>query len=113
MKHFESLTLEQVCLSSITLSELEYGVQKSQHPKKNSDALSQFILPLDIYPFDVTAAHHYGKIRASLEKKDTPIGALDLMIAAHAKSLNRTIVTNNTKEFKRVSGLKVINWITH
>lgn len=97
-------------ISTITLSELNYGVEKSQHKQKNKAALDQFILPLDIVAFDEAAAESYGKIRSHLETKGIPIDPLDMMIAAHALSLDIILVTNNIKEFARVPHLNVENW---
>ncbi len=108
---FALLDIGQVCISSITLSELMYGVEKSQHIKKNKTALEKFTLLLDVMAFDDSAANHYGNIRAYLEKKGTVIGPLDLMIAAHARSLSYKLVTNNEKEFLRVPQLKIENWV--
>ncbi len=107
---FQTLSLGQVCISSITLAELEYGVKKSQAQEKNKQALEEFILPLSVLPFDQKAAYFYGEIRAALEQKGTPIGPVDLMIAAHALSLNFILVTNNVREFNRVDGLMIENW---
>ena len=99
------------CISSITLAEMEYGIAKSTRPEKNQAALSAFLSNIDILPFDDRAAVDYGDIRASLEKKGTPIGPNDMLIAAHARSLGLTIVTNNVKEFRRVDGLMLYNWV--
>ncbi len=110
LKKFMNIKIGDVCLSSITLAELMYGVQKSHHQQKNNMALQEFISPLDIVSFDDEAAIHYGQIRAFLEKKGSPIGPLDLMIAAHAQSLNSILVTNNKKEFARVPHLKIEDW---
>jgi len=93
------------------LSELEYGVQKSNNPEKNKQALQEFLLPIEIVDFDYNASIIYGKIRAYLEKLGTPIGAMDLLIAAHALSLGIPIVTNNEKEFLRIPGLQIENWV--
>ena len=101
----------EVCISAVTLAELQYGVAKSKHKQKNASALQQFILPLEVVGFDEPATHSYGKLRAYLEMQGTPIGALDMMIAAHALSLNVKLVTNNTKEFKRVIGLDLLDWL--
>ena len=109
---FRSLHVGDVGISAITLSELEYGVQKSRYSKKNKQALQEFLLPLEIYEFDYKSAIVYGTVRAYLEKSGTPIGALDTLIASHALSLGISIITNNEKEFKRVPNLKVENWIT-
>jgi tRNA(fMet)-specific endonuclease VapC len=109
---FKKLQLEDVAISSVTLAELEYGVKKSQAKEKNQQALEEFISPLIVLPFDKQAASYYGDLRASLERMGTPIGSLDFMIAAHALSLGITLVTNNTKEFVRVSGLNIENWVS-
>ena len=101
----------EVGLSTITLAELQYGVTKSQAPERNREALEAFILLLEVVTFDVAAAAAYGPIRAELERQGTPIGAIDLLIAAHALSLRVTLVTNNTREFIRVTGLRVENWV--
>ncbi len=107
------LPLSTVAISSITLSELEYGVMKSSRPKQNKFALMQFVVPLEILPFDDLAAREYGYIRSFLEKLGTPIGSLDTLIAAHALALDCIIVTNNQKEFARVPGLKTANWVNN
>ncbi len=99
-----------VGVSAITVAELRYGADKSQHPKRNHDGLDLFFAPLEITAFDDRAATEYGAIRAQLESTGQPIGPLDLLIAAHAKSLGVTLVTNNSAEFRRVRGLKVENW---
>lgn len=99
-----------VCISSVTYAELVHGVEKSAAVDKNRVALSILLANIEILDFDVNAAEGYGKIRADLEKNGTPIGPLDMMIAGHARSLDYTVVTNNVKEFKRVSGLKIENW---
>ncbi len=98
-------------LSSITVSELYYGVYKSQHVDKNLLALEHFLRPFDIADYDFDASVEYGKVRAFLERKGTVIGGLDMQIAAHALSLNLTLVTNNQKEFKRVQNLELDNWV--
>lgn len=110
LKKFSALNLGDVCVSSVTFAELMYGVEKSQHPQKNKTALEEFMLPMEIMSFDEEAARYYGYLRISLEKKGTPIGPMDLMIAAHAQSIHATLVTNNEKEFIRIPGLKVKNW---
>ena len=99
-----------VCISSVTYAELVHGVEKSAAVDKNRLALSILLANIEILDFDVNAAEGYGKIKADLEKNGTPIGPLDMMIAGHARSLDYTVVTNNVKEFKRVSGLKIENW---
>ncbi|MDY6338738.1 MAG: type II toxin-antitoxin system VapC family toxin [Saccharofermentans sp.] len=102
---------EDVCISSITYAELAYGVEKSAQPERNRLALSMMLSSIEIVAFDDAAADEYGEIRAGLERKGTPIGSLDMLIAAHARSLGCTLVTYNTKEFCRVEGLEVVNWV--
>ena len=110
IKRFRQAEVSEIGVSSITLSELEYGVMKSATPEKNKLALAQFIAPLEIPAYDDAAAQHYGEIRAYLERQGTPIGSLDMLIAAHALSLNSILITNNETEFKRVSNLNIENW---
>ena len=110
LKRFKEYSPGDILISSITLAELRYGAEKSLHVKQNLDALSGFIIPLEIVPFDERAADEYGKVRAQLEKAGQPIGSMDMLIGAHALSLGVTIVTNNTKEFRRIKRLKVENW---
>ncbi|MBP9764416.1 MAG: type II toxin-antitoxin system VapC family toxin [Gammaproteobacteria bacterium] len=110
LKKFKKFSPNDIGISSITFAELLYGVEKSQHSEKNREALELFVSPLEIFPFNDEAAFHYGILRTTLEKKGTPIGSLDLLIAAHAESLKLTLVTNNTKEFSRVPNLLVENW---
>ena len=107
----QNINPEDVCISSVTYAELVHGVEKSAAVEKNRLALSMLLANMEILDFDVDAADCYGKIRAALEKKGTPIGTLDMMIAAHAQSLSYTVVTNNVKEFSRVSALKIENWV--
>ena len=102
---------EDMCVSAVTLAELEYGASKSSRPEQNRLALLTFLSRIPVVPFDADAAREYGDIRADLTKKGTVIGANDLLIAAHARSLNLILVTNNTREFERVEGLRVENWV--
>ncbi len=111
LKKFETLLPGDIGISSVTLAELFYGVEKSKQKEKNFFALSNFILPLEVVDFDAQAAAFYGSIRSSLETLGKTIGSLDLMIAAHAKSRGLIIVTNNKKEFSRVDGLVVEDWV--
>lgn len=99
-----------ICISSVTYAELVHGVEKSKAIEKNRVALALLLANIEIMNFDSLAAESYGEIRADLEKAGTPIGPLDMMIAGHAKALGYTVVTNNTKEFARVKGLKLENW---
>ena len=96
---FKTIPIGKIGISSITLAELQYGIMKSSNPDKNREALNRFLIPLEIIDFDFYATIEYGKIRANLEKNGTPIGPLDTLIGAHAKSLDLTLVTNNEKEF--------------
>ena len=111
LKHFQQLDLGLIGISSVTHSELMFGVEKSQFPEKNLQALEKFTISLNVFSYDKKASIFYGKVRRTLEAKGTPIGAMDTLIAAHALSRNCTLVTNNEKEFKRVPDLKIENWI--
>ena len=111
IERFKRTKISQIGISSITLSELLYGVSKSSKPKQNQVALAQFIAPLVILPYGDEAAEYYGDIRSYLEKQGTPIGSLDMLIAAHALSIACTLVTNNEKEFIRILNLKIDNWV--
>lgn len=108
---FRSYRPEDLCISAITMAELEYGVSNSSWPERNRLALLTFLSRIEILPFDASAAKEYGQIRYELKKKGQPIGANDLLIAAHAKSLALTLITNNTKEFSKVEGLNLENWL--
>ena len=101
---------EDLCVSVITLAELEYGVFSSSNPDRNQLALTLFLANIEVVPFGDDAAVEYGRIRADLRRKGTPIGANDLLIAAHAKALGMALVTNNTREFSRVEGLALEDW---
>ena len=111
IKRFGKSIISQVGISSITLSELLYGVVNSSNPLKNRIALTQFVAPLEIASYDDEAAQCYGDIRAGLENRGLPIGALDMLLAAHALSIGCTLVTNNTRAFARIPSLKIDNWI--
>ena len=112
LKKFEQYPVHEFGISSITHAELQYGVKKSKNKNTNQDALDEFLLPLTILPFHgkrlVTC---YGEIRVLLESKGKTIGPLDMLIAAHAMSLDLTIISNNIKEFARIPNLKCENWI--
>lgn len=109
IKRFRLEKMSDIAISSITASELAYGVAKSGSAK-NRLALDTFMAPLNILPFDESVIWHYADLRALLEKKGCQIGTLDTQIAAHALALSATLVTNNTREFERVPGLKLENW---
>ena len=110
LKRFREYRMGDIGVCSVVAAELAYGVAKSGSTR-NRQALELFLAPLEILPFDEPALWAYGDLRAALESKGTPIGALDTMIAAHALSQNSTLVTNNTGEFARVPGLRVENWV--
>ena len=109
-ERFSECEIGQLCISSITVSELMYGAFKSEHTEKNLKALERFLMPFEIVDYDFAASVEYGKIRASLEKKGQVIGNMDMQIAGHALALDVVLVTNNIKEFERVEGLAVENW---
>ncbi|OGQ85326.1 MAG: hypothetical protein A2512_06215 [Deltaproteobacteria bacterium RIFOXYD12_FULL_56_24] len=110
LAQFRQHSPQDVAISTITLFELEYGVEKSQYRQRSQDALAKFLLPLNLLDLDRFAAADAAVIRAELEKKGLPIGPYDLLIAGLARSQNMTLVTNNTKEFERVDGLLLKNW---
>ncbi len=111
IERFRQTEISQVGISSITLSELEYGIVKSSKPDQNRFALAQFLAPIEILPYGDEAAQQYGRIRAFLEKQGAPIGSLDMLIAAHALSIGCILVTNNEKEFNRIPNLNIDNWV--
>lgn len=110
LERFRQYRMGEIGICSVVAAELAYGVAKSNSPR-NRMALEMFLAPLTILPFDEAAIWAYGDLRASLERKGTPIGSLDTMIAAHALSHQATLITNNTAEFSRVPGLQVENWV--
>jgi len=107
---FKQFDVDEICVSTITASELQYGVSKSRDRRLNKQRVEEFLSPFEIRAYDESAANIYGDIRHQLEKTGEPIGPLDLLIAAHALSGNFVLVTNNEKEFKRVKNLKIENW---
>ncbi len=111
LDRFRSFGVSDIGISTISLSELEYGVAKSARKEQNREALIEFLAPLEILPFDDKASRHYGEIRAHLEQKGVSIGAMDLLIGSHARSLMLPLVTNDTRAFKRIPGLQVENWV--
>ena len=100
-----------VCISAITYGELEYGLRKSKYPQQDQAALQQFLAGIPILDFDWLAAEHFGDIIVALERKGQRIGDRDMLIAAHARSLGYTLVTNNKREFERVDGLTIEDWL--
>lgn len=111
LQKFLSFEPGEIGISAIVAAELQFGVQKSAYPERNERALAQFLLPLVVVPFDAAAAAAYGKLRAELQAQGQPIGSMDMLIAAQAIALDVTLVTNNTREFSRVSHLNVENWV--
>ena len=112
VNHIRSKQPDEVSVSTITIAELEYGVYRSKHADQNRIALLEFLVPFAILDFDHSAAAVYGSIRATLERKGTPIGPMDLLLAAQAMSQQLILVTNNEREFRRVAGLQIENWIS-
>ncbi len=110
LERFQQYQMGDVGLCSVVAAELAFGVAKSGSTR-NRQALEMFLAPLAVLPFDHAAVWYYGDLRSDLERKGTPIGSLDTMIAAHALSLRATLVTNNTREFLRVPGLQLENWV--
>ncbi len=107
---FQSLKVGDVGVSAITFCELQYGVARSSRPEENQLALTEFLAPLEVLDFPAAAAVKFGEIRSRLRKAGTPIGGYDFLIAAHALHEGLTLVTNNTREFRRIPDLKVENW---
>jgi tRNA(fMet)-specific endonuclease VapC len=109
-ERFRQYQLGQLAVSSITASELAFGVEKSGS-ERNKRALKKFLSPLEILPYDEQAIWHYAQLRHDLQSKGQTIGSLDMLIAAHALALDVVLVTNNTKEFERIERLKLENWV--
>jgi tRNA(fMet)-specific endonuclease VapC len=110
LKRFQTLAMEQLCVSVVTYAELIYGVERSSSRRINRPVIEDFVRHLDVMDWDTAAADQYGVIRAELEAAGALIGAMDMMIAAHAKSIKAVLVTNNQKHFNKVRGLKIDNW---
>lgn len=111
LEKFESLSIGEVGMSTITFGELFYGIQKSHHVKKNTENLEKLISFIPPLPIPTDIGKQYGIIRAKLEKKGQLIGNNDLWIAAHALTADLILVTNNEKEFSRIPHLKIENWV--
>jgi tRNA(fMet)-specific endonuclease VapC len=110
LRNIKRFSPSVLVISAVTVGELEYGASRSSNPEKNRQTLMKFLVPFDICPFDEQAASHYGDIQVYLERSDNSIGAMDLLIAAHARSLSVALVTNSPKEFEVVPGLRTENW---
>jgi tRNA(fMet)-specific endonuclease VapC len=111
LARIQSVPLQQQTISVVTYAELLYGVQVSTKKKSNQEAVDNLVRHLTVFEWSLDAAKHYAVIRAALKKKGTMIGSNDLLIASHAVSIGATVVTNNTKDFSRVAGLKIENWL--
>ena len=111
LDRLQMMDITTLRLSVITVAELEYGAAKSSRPAQNHEALAAFLAPFTVLPFTDAATACYGQIRADLERAGTPIGSMDLLIAAHAVSLEAVLVTNNEREFRRVPTLRIENWV--
>jgi tRNA(fMet)-specific endonuclease VapC len=101
----------QMCISSVTWGELVYGAERSSQPERNLGDIEGLAARLEVVPFDDQAATHFGQLRAELYEIGKPIGPYDMMIAGHARALGFILVTNNMKEFERVPGLRLVNWV--
>lgn len=110
LRRFETLAISEVCISAIVKSELMYGIETSPRREINQAALDAYLVYLNVLDYPADAAEHYAQIRATLKVSGAMIGANDLLIAAHARCLGLTLVTNNTREFERVQGLRIENW---
>lgn len=111
IQKFQQLPDDSVGISTIVMSELVYGTAKSRRAESNLSALRKLLVSFEIYPFDENAALVYGTLRADLERQGRIIGAMDMLIAAHALSQNLILVTNNEREFSRIPNLRVENWV--
>ena len=111
LDRIQTVPLHQQCMSVVTLAELLYGVQVSSKKKANREAVDLLVRHVRVLDWSPDAAEHYAVIRADLKKKGQQLGANDLMIAAHARSVDAVIVTNNVKDFCRVKGLALENWM--
>ena len=111
LRRFEKVTPEDLCISIVTFAELHYGVERSTAQDRNRRIVDDFTSRLEIRAWDRGAALHYAEIRSHLEGKGRPIGNMDLLIAAHARSDDCTLVSNNLREFRRIPRLKRENWV--
>jgi tRNA(fMet)-specific endonuclease VapC len=111
LKKLSNVAVADVCMSVVTKAELLYGVRVSPHPARDGEALRALLTYVAVLDFPEEAAEHYADIRSSLKRQGKLIGANDLLIAAHARSLDLTLITNNVAEFSRVEGLALENWV--
>ena len=112
LKKLNEVRQDGISISTITLAELEHGVANSMHRQNNADALAQMLTLLNVLSFDAKAAHHYGLIRAGLQRRGRLIGPLDMLIAGHALAAGLILVTNKIREFQRIDRLVVEDWTT-
>lgn len=112
LERIRIVSLDAQAVSIVTVAELLFGVRRSACVARSREAFDAFIPHLAVLDWDWSAAEHYAEIRADLKRLGSPIGSNDLMIAAHARSRDATLVTNNVREFERVPGLRVENWTT-
>ena len=110
LEAFQDHRADGICISAIVLAELEFGIENSAQRDKNRMTLLSFLPLVEILPFDAYASGEYSKICADLKRRGTPIGQMDMLIAAHARSQSLTLVTNNTREFERVENLNITDW---
>ena len=110
LKRLQAVAIDDVCMSIVSRAELLYGVEVSPRRAQDAAALAAFLPYVEALPLDEDAALHYAEIRSDLKRRGVLIGANDRFIAAHARALGLTLVTNNTEEFQRVSGLAIENW---
>ena len=111
LARFREMGIGEIAVSSITVSELYYGAQKSSNKRRNLQRVEDFLYPFDVLAYDDAASREYGRIRATLEKMGQVIGPLDMLIAAHALSRKLILVTNNINEFSRIKSLQIENWV--
>ncbi len=112
VRNFKSRTIAELCLTELIRAELLFGAKRSSKSKELTKRIEDLLNPFERLPFDAEAASHYAEIRAFLEKKGTPISPNDLIIAASARAAGTILVTANTREFKRIPGLKCEDWTT-
>lgn len=112
LARLDRLQYGEALISAVSLGEIEVGLAKRARPDRNRRLVEQFLARFEIAPFDEAAARIYGDLRAALERRGRPIGPLDTLIAAQAVSLKAALVTNNTREFSRITGLRLQNWLT-
>ncbi len=110
VQHMDGMSREDIGISAITVAELEFGIAASKKQNDNFNRLERFLLDFEVIDFDRASAAAYGPLRSGLQAQGTPIGPMDFLIAAHALALKTTLVTNNTREFQRVPGLRLEDW---